>query len=109
MVDGFSFMPTFYQPDLLSSATTPDMGASMLVATAAALATGVLAAGFVLASDQQSAKDLDDAVDELCSLVELPETTLEKDWWLCPGATLSDAEDCQTVYYDGETQVACAY
>ena len=64
--------------------------------------------------DQQSAKELDDAMADLCSLVELPELDLslvepEKEWWLCPGATLDDGEECQTVYYDGETQIACAY
>ena len=112
MVDGFSFMATSYRPELYSgAAATPDMGTSMLVATAAALATGLLSAGLVMASDS---KELDEAMGDLCSLVELPELDLslvepEKEWWLCPGATLDDGEECQTVYYDGETQIACAY
>lgn len=112
IIDGFSYMATSYRPELLSSTVAPDMGESMLVATALALTTALLSAGLVLASDQQNAKKLDGAMADVCFLVEMPDLSLvdpEKDWWLCPGATLEDAGDCQAVYYDGETQIVCAF
>ena len=56
---------------------------------------------------------------EMCELINAPsassmhqplymeEAEEDEDWWVCAGQEL--AANCQTVFYDDEYQVACAY
>ena len=79
-------------------------------------ATGLLAPVFSGAFQTERVQDNE---DDVCELMEgefshvvrgetMPRTEVgEQDWWVCPGQQIAD--NCRTVYYDGEYTVACAY
>lgn len=101
-------------------------GASFFASTmGAALTTAVLAPFVTRTEDAASIADAS-VVDEddYCEMIDVQpaastmhqpyydynsEEAEEKDWWVCPDATLADAVSCMAIDRDGDYQVACAY